>query len=137
MTAKIVRQRGFTKAIALRFSEVRLSTGVTVRYAEQGEPDVQPFIFLHGYTDSWFSFSGALARIDAAYRVFAPDRRGHGDLEQPQGEYAMKEFAEDVVVFMDACNIKSAVLVGHSMGSFIARRVARDAPERVSKLVRI
>lgn len=130
MTATTVREGG-----ALRFSEARLSTGVRIRYVEQGSPGGQPVIFLHGYTDSWFSFSGVLPRLDAAYRVFALDQRGHGDSEQPQGGYAMKDFADDVVAFMDAMSIKSAVLVGHSMGSLIARQVAYDAPERVTKLV--
>ena len=49
----------------------------------------------------------------------------------------MKQFAADVVAFMDAMNIRKATLVGHSMGSFVAQHVAAQAPERVNKLVLI
>jgi pimeloyl-ACP methyl ester carboxylesterase len=51
--------------------------------------------------------------------------------------YALKQFAADIVAFMDAVNVKEAAVVGHSMGSFIAQNVAVQAPERVSRLVLI
>jgi hypothetical protein len=41
----------------LRSADVQLATGVRLRYAEQGDPAGQPIILLHGYSDSWFSFS--------------------------------------------------------------------------------
>jgi non-heme chloroperoxidase len=135
MTTMTIKQGGGAEGGALKFLEARLSTGVRLRYAEQGSTEGQPVIFLHGYTDSWFSFSGVLARLDNAYRLFALDQRGHGDSEQPRGEYAVTDFAGDVVAFMDALNIRSAVIAGHSMGSLVARQVAYAAPERVAKLV--
>jgi pimeloyl-ACP methyl ester carboxylesterase len=135
MTTTTIRQGGVAERGAFKFSEARLSTGVRLRYAEQGSTEGQPVIFLHGYSDSWFSFSRVLPHFCNAYRLFALDQRGHGDSEQPQGGYAVTDFADDVIAFMDAMNIKSAVVVGHSMGSLIARHVAYAAPERVTKLV--
>ncbi|MCA1557268.1 MAG: alpha/beta hydrolase [Acidobacteria bacterium] len=78
-----------------------------------------------------------LPYFDSSYRVYALSQRGHGDSEQPESGYTMTDFAADVLAFMDAVNIESAVLVGHSMGSFVAQQVASVAPERVSKLVLI
>ena len=49
----------------------------------------------------------------------------------------MKQFAADIVAFMDAMNVKDATIVGHSMGSFVAQHVAAQVPERVNKLVLI
>ena len=46
-------------------------------------------------------------------------------------------FAEDLAEFMDALEIDSAVVVGHSMGSLIAQRFALDYPERTLGLVLI
>jgi pimeloyl-ACP methyl ester carboxylesterase len=124
-------------ASKLAFSDVKLKTGVRLRYAEQGASDGQTIILLHGYGDSWFSYSRVLHLLDAKYHVFTLEQRGHGDSDRPQSGYKFDDFAADVVAFMDAKNIKSATVVGHSMGSFIAQGVALAAPERVEKLVLI
>lgn len=119
----------------VQFSSVLLKTGVRLRYAYKGDPAGTPVIMLHGYTDSWFSFSPVLPLLDKKYRVYILDQRGHGDSDRPVGGYAMQQFAADVVAFMDAMNLRQATIVGHSMGSFVAQHVASEAPERVSKLV--
>jgi non-heme chloroperoxidase len=49
----------------------------------------------------------------------------------------LKQFAADIVAFMDAMNVKDATIVGHSMGSFVAQHVAAQVPARVNKLVLI
>ncbi len=119
----------------VQFSSVLLKTGVRLRYAYKGDPAGTPVIMLHGFTDSWFSFSQVLPLLDNKYRVYILDQRGHGDSDRPVGGYALQQFAADVVAFMDAINVKQATIVGHSMGSFVAQHVAVEAPERVSKLV--
>jgi pimeloyl-ACP methyl ester carboxylesterase len=119
----------------VQFSSVLVKTGVRLKYAYKGDASGTPVIMLHGYTDSWFSFSPVLPLMDHKYRVYILDQRGHGDSDRPVGGYAMQQFAADVIAFMDAMNIKQATIVGHSMGSFVAQHVASEAPERVSKLV--
>ncbi|HEY8560885.1 MAG TPA: alpha/beta fold hydrolase [Pyrinomonadaceae bacterium] len=118
-----------------KFGEVKLKTGIRMHYAEQGDAQGIPVILLHGITDSWFSWSRVLPRIDKKYRVYAIDLRGHGDTDKPATGYAMKDFAADVVAFLDAKNITKATIVGHSMGSFVALQTALDAPERIEKLL--
>jgi pimeloyl-ACP methyl ester carboxylesterase len=120
---------------ALRFSDVRLQTGVRLRYAEQGDPSGQPVIMLHGYSDSWFSYSRILPLMDAKYHIYVLDQRGHGDSDRPASGYTFTDFAADVLAFMDAKGLKEATIVGHSMGSFVAQHVAARAPERVTRLV--
>jgi non-heme chloroperoxidase len=120
-----------------RFADVRLSTGVRLRYLEQGDPAGRPVILLHGITDSWFSFSRVLPGISKAHRVYALDLRGHGDSDRPAGGYAPRDMAADVIAFMDALGIRRAILVGHSMGSFVAQQAALVAPERIAGLVLI
>ena len=122
-------------AADVQFSSVLLKTGVRLRYAYKGDPSGTPVIMLHGYTDSWFSFSQVLPLLDHKYRVYILDQRGHGDSDRPVGGYAMQQFAADVIAFMDAMKLQQATIVGHSMGSFVAQHVAVEAPERVSKLV--
>jgi pimeloyl-ACP methyl ester carboxylesterase len=120
-----------------KFGEVNLKTGIRMRYAEQGAADGEPLILIHGFTDSWFSYSRVLPLLDKKYRVYAIDQRGHGDSDRPEKGYAMKDFAADVAAFMDAKNIAKATIVGHSMGSFVALQTVLEAPQRVEKLVLI
>lgn len=117
-----------------KFGDVLLETGIKMRYAEQGEAGGVPVILLHGFADSSFSWSRVLPLLDKKFHVFALDQRGHGETDKPQKNYAMKDFAADVVAFMDAKNIRRAIIVGHSMGSFVALQTTLDAPERVEKL---
>lgn len=119
----------------LRFADVRLRTGVRLHYAEQGDPDGDTIIMLHGYTDSWFSFSRVLTYLDTAYHTYVLDQRGHGDSERPASGYTVPDLASDVVAFMDAMGLPGATLVGHSMGSLVAIEVALTAPRRVKGLV--
>ncbi|MEW5915897.1 MAG: alpha/beta hydrolase [Gemmatimonadota bacterium] len=124
-----------TKARAVRFADVVLETGVRLRYATRGDSLGEPIIFLHSYTDSWFSFSEVLPRLSPRYRAFALDQRGHGGSERPDSGYTMRDFAQDVVAFMDAMKLKEATIVGHSMGSLVAREVAALVPRRITRLV--
>ena len=118
-----------------RFAHVKLSTGIQMHYAEQGRANGEPVILLHGYSDSWFSFSRILPLLPDDLRVFALDLRGHGRSTQPPSGYGMDDLAADVLAFMDAKGLVRATIVGHSMGGFVAQQVALAAPKRVSRLV--
>jgi non-heme chloroperoxidase len=119
----------------LRVSSVELPTGVRLEYAEQGERGGLAVIFLHGITDSWRSFEHTLPYLPHSIRAFALTQRGHGDSSRPAMGYAPRDLSTDVVAFMDAQELARAVIVGHSMGSLVAQRVAIDHPQRCSGLV--
>ena len=120
---------------APRFADVRLASGVRLRYAERGRAAGMPVILLHGFTDSWFSYSRVLPALAATHHVYALDQRGHGGSDRPTGGYSAASMAEDVIAFMDARGIARAAVVGHSMGSIVAQHVAARAPDRVERLV--
>ena len=119
----------------LKFADVHLPTGVRLHYAEQGDRAAHPLILLHGYSDSWFSYSGVLTGLARNHHVYALDQRGHGDSDRPVTGYSMADLAADVIAFMDVKGIERATIVGHSMGSFVAQQVVAAAPERVARLV--
>ncbi len=120
----------------VRFAEVQIATDVRLHYAEFGSPNGEPIIFLHGFTDSWFSFSPVLPHLSPKYHVWMLDQRGHGNSSRPSS-YAIDDFAADVIAFMDALNLPVVTLIGHSLGSFIAQRTAFNSPERIKRLVLI
>lgn len=112
-----------------------LSTGVHVRYTDRGDLEGETLLFLHGYTDSSFSFSRVLPLVPPVYRSVTFDQRGHGDSERPADGYAMGDFAADAAAVLDALGIERATVVGHSMGSLVAQRLALDHPRLVARLV--
>jgi non-heme chloroperoxidase len=126
-----------TASSQLRFATTRLTTDVTLHYAEQGDQAGEAIIFLHGYSDSWFSFSRVLPLLSPAYHTFALTQRGHGDSDKPQCCYTPKDFAADVDAFMDVVGLEEATVVGASTGALFAQRVTLSYPRRVSRLVLI
>lgn len=114
---------------------VVLSTGVTLNYLEQGDPQGEPVILLHGYTDSWNTYALVLPLLSPAYHVFALDQRGHGESSKTADDFTVESFVADVVAFMDAQGIAKATVVGHSLGSMVAQLVAIQHPARVERLV--
>ncbi|HEX6252449.1 MAG TPA: alpha/beta hydrolase [Gemmatimonadaceae bacterium] len=121
----------------LRFATAALSTGPCLHYAEQGDQAGEPIIFLHGWPDSWFTFSRVLPLLPAWVHAYAPDQRGFGESDRPDTGYAIDNFSADAVAFLDAMGIERATFAGHSFGSFVARRVAIANPERVARLILI
>jgi pimeloyl-ACP methyl ester carboxylesterase len=122
-------------ALEIRFGTITLPNGVRLHYAEQGDPDGTPIVFLHGYGDSWFSFSRLLPLLPARYRALALDLRGHGDSDRPAEGYRVRDLADDVSAFLAVMDLDGAVLVGHSMGTFVAQQVALATPERLAGIV--
>ena len=116
---------------------LRLTTGITVSYIEQGDPAGLPVLLLHGITDSWHSFESVLPLLPASWRVLAISQRGHGDSDRPADNYRPLDFAADAAAFLDAKGVSSAIVVGHSMGSHNAQRFAIDYPQRTRALVLI
>ena len=119
----------------LRVTRVRLSTGIELDVAQRGRPDGLPVVFLHGYTDSRQSFSRVLPHLPDGIRAIVPTMRGHGESDKPACCYRIGDFSAEIVALLDALNIPRAAVVGHSLGSLVAQRVAIDHPERITNLV--
>src|SRR5918995_4412049 len=120
---------------SIQFATTPLETGLRLYYAEQGDPTGEAIVFLHGYSDSWFSFSRVLPLLSAEYHAFALTQRGHGDSDKPECCYTPDDFAADINAFMDAVGLEEATVVGASTGALFAQRVVLSYPRRVSRLV--
>ena len=121
----------------MRLDKIRLSTSLRMHYAECGDARGTPVVFVHGWPDSWFSVSRVLPLLPATLRLIALDQRGFGESDHPDSGYTIPELTSDLMALLDALGIDHAVLVGHSYGTFVARRAAIAAPEQVAALVLI
>ncbi len=114
---------------------VRVPGGPRLEYVERGDRSGTPVLLLHGYSDSWRSFAMVLPHLPPSIRAIAISQRGHGDSERPATGYGMGDFAADASGVLAALGVRSAVVVGHSMGARVAERLADDDPDRVAAVV--
>jgi non-heme chloroperoxidase len=108
---------------------------IKLPYVEQGDATGVPVLMLHGVTDSWRSFEPVLPHLPDDIRAIAVTQRGHGDAPKPDSGYLIEDLAGDVAGLMDELGIERAIVVGHSMGAWVARQIAIANPGRVDGLV--
>lgn len=107
--------------------------GVKIAYVDSGS-DKPPLVFIHGlssYTGFW---SKQLDEFTDTHRVLALDLPGYGASARPDAPCTPPWYSEVVFDWLDALEIDTASLVGHSMGGQIAITMTLDHPERVETL---
>jgi len=112
------------------------SNGIRMAVFEQGEgPAV---IMVHGFPELAYSWRHQIpALADAGFRAIAPDMRGYGQTDGPEGieSYAAAELIKDLEGLLDALHLKRAVFVGHDWGAFVLWQMAMLAPERIERMI--
>lgn len=121
----------------------------TYRLAAQGEA-AEPVLAIHGITSSsqnWVAVARSLEQMAPAGRarrgeadtsaiaLLAVDLRGRGASNELPGPYGLAAHERDMVAVLDHFGIERGVVVGHSLGAYIAARVAADHPDRVRAVV--
>ena len=121
----------------LQTTRIGLPTGVTLKVRFGGPEDAEPLIFLHGFPETHRTWRHQLANLAADYRVVAPDQRGFGGSDKPDGVEAYKtdRIVEDLIALADALGIGGFTLVGHDWGGAAAWLAALRHPDRVKRLV--
>ena len=107
------------------------TNGIAMHFVEQGSG---PLVLLcHGFPESWYSWRhqlGALAQ--AGYRAVAPDMRGYGQTDRPEGSdsYTILHLVGDLVGLLDALEVQTCTVVGHDWGAPVAWNAALMRPDR-------
>jgi len=108
--------------------------GARIHYVNYGKGD-EALVLIHGWTcniDNWRDQFEDFAKRN---RVIAIDLPGHGQSDKPQVTYSMDYFARAVDAVMRDAKVKRAVVVGHSMGTPVARQFYRKYPEKTLAIV--
>ena len=102
-------------------------------YKEKGQGE--PLILLHGNGENCDYFAGQIDAFARHFHVYAPDTRGHGKTPRGDAPFTIRQFADDLLAFMDEHRIERASLLGFSDGGNIAMIFAMKYPERVDRLI--
>ena len=95
-----------------------------------------PVLFIHGLGSSgYIEWRFNLDATSDRHRVYAPDLPGFGRSEKPRARYGIQYFTRFIERYMDDRGLRSAAVVGASLGGRVALELALESPRRVSKLV--
>jgi len=61
-----------------------------------------PLLLLHGWPELWLTWEPVMARLADRYRLIAPDLRGFGESDKPDGPFGAQDHAADVLALLDA-----------------------------------
>lgn len=105
--------------------------GLTLNVLVEGEGEA--VLLLHGFPDSNYLWRGVIPiLVKAGYKVIAPDQRGFGESDAPEGKdnYDMELIARDAIAVLDELGIEKAKLVAHDWGAMIGWLLAGTYPDR-------
>lgn len=110
--------------------------GRTLRYEDTGG-EGPAVLLLHGFPLSSAMWAPQLEALGEGLRLIAPDLPGFGGSEPPVDPEAWRigDYAKAVCGLLDALELPNAVVVGHSMGGYVAFTLMRRHSQRVRALV--
>ena len=102
-------------------------------YIEKGQGF--PLILLHGNGENSSYFAHQIDEFSSSYHVYAIDTRGHGKSPRGTAPFTIRQFADDLLAFMNCHGIEKAHILGFSDGGNTAMIFAMKYPERVERLI--
>jgi pimeloyl-ACP methyl ester carboxylesterase len=103
-----------------------------IAFVESGKG--KTIVFLHGFTETskiWDSFRDQLSK---SYRVIAIDLAGHGKSECLDSVHSMELQADIVYEVLTQRKVKNCLMIGHSMGGYVALAFASKYPDMLKGL---
>lgn len=119
-------------SLPIRNSRIKLTQG-QIFWREVGIG--VPIVFLHGSWSDSSEWTAVIESLGHTYQCLAPDLLGFGDSDRPNIHYSIEGQVETLAEFLDAVNLRTVYLVGHSIGGWLAASYALRYPERVKGLV--
>ncbi|PNQ74999.1 alpha/beta hydrolase [Hanstruepera neustonica] len=102
--------------------------GISVFYSDEGNGI--PVVLLHGFLENTVMWKNIIPHLSKNNRVVAIDLLGHGQTGCLGYIHTMEDMAEVVNTVLDNLKIEKAILIGHSMGGYVALAMAEKFPEK-------
>ena len=107
-----------------------------IHYLEAGVGE--PLLLIHSVGQSLFTWRNVFAELSDNYRVIAIDLPGHGYSSRPDSfSYTADDIAFVINSFLDVLNVKSAHMIGFSLGAMYMMRFLSLYPRRVANCIAI
>lgn len=88
-------------------------------------------MLLHGFPLDHTAWKEVAPFLENDFNLFLPDLRGFGQSTAIETSYSISDMADDIAGLLDHLRVEKAVVVGHSMGGYVALAFARNYPQRV------
>jgi pimeloyl-ACP methyl ester carboxylesterase len=112
----------------------KISTGIDLYYESQGRGEALVFIPGTGFSGNvWMETQ--VEPLSRSLQVIVHDPRGCGRSTHFKGVYTIDQMANDVAALLEHLNVRSAHIVGHSMGGRIGLSLALNFPAKVKSLI--
>ncbi|MDE6663225.1 MAG: alpha/beta hydrolase [Lachnospiraceae bacterium] len=110
---------------------------IPVNYIDEGEGSV--ILLLHGWGSNITLFDGIIKTLSPAHRVIAPDMPGFGKTPEPQQAWAVDDYVDFIIKFIDSLGLKEFGVLVHSFGGRVLFKLnARESlPYVINKAVLI
>jgi len=108
---------------------------VTLHYADEGPRDGNVILFINSLGTDFRLWDSLLPLLPQSLRFVRYDKRGHGTSTGPQAPYFMGDLVTDAGALLDGLSVKSASVVGLSIGGMIAQGLAAERPGLVRAMV--
>lgn len=100
-----------------------------------GPPNGKPVLLLPGFTSTWTSFQPILPALIPDWYVHALDYRGHGKSARMPGQYRALDYLDDARCAVRQYFDEPVVILGNSMGGWLALSLAETMPEHVRAII--
>lgn len=120
--------------VNIEIKEVKLGNGETLTYRERAGGEIK-VLLIHGNMTSSKHWDLVLDSLDAKYKLYAVDLRGFGGSSYNKLVMSIKDFSDDVKLFVDELGLKDFAIVGWSTGGAVAMQFTADYPGYCNKLV--
>ncbi|NCU17290.1 intracellular short-chain-length polyhydroxyalkanoate depolymerase [Pallidibacillus pasinlerensis] len=113
---------------------VQLPNGETLTYRER-EGGTEKVLLVHGNMTSSKHWDVLMEKMDPRYKIYAVDMRGFGGSTYNKRITGIKDFADDIKLFVDELGLKDFALIGWSTGGAVGMQFVADNPGYCNKLV--
>lgn len=123
-------------AFAAKDGESKFATlnGAKIHYKSYGQGS-DAFVLVHGWSSNLEAWGYQIPDLAKRGRVIAIDLPGHGQSDKPQLSYTMDHFAAAIDAVMKDAKVERGVILGHSMGTPVARQFYRKYPKKTLAIV--